>query len=290
MLIDNKEIVVTGRFLKTAFLKDEWYDYVDDPEAFVGKMRGVGLKADLFTFWQRLNQLEIRYDYHAEPDPAAVIPIRSYDHWFNNQIERSAKKAVRKAEKSGVIVRVVELDDEFVKGVTAIFNETPIRQGRPYQHYGKDAGTVKRELLKDSHRSDFIGAYYNGELIGFIQLGNTGIAAIPFGMVSKIEHRDKSPQNALLAKAIEVCEKKGIPYLLYGKWLDDSLGDFKRHNGCEKIDLSRYYVPLSLKGAAALRLGLHHGYASVMPVPVKNCLKGLRKKWYSKQRVKENKG
>jgi hypothetical protein len=197
---------------------------------------------------------------------------------------------VRKAEKSGVITKVVKLDDEFVKGVTSIFNETPIRQGRPYQHYGKDADTVKRELMKDSQRSDFIGAYYNGELIGFIQLGNTGISAIPFGMVSKIEHRDKAPQNALLAKAIEVCEQKGIPYLLYGKWLSDSLGDFKRHNGCEKFDLYRYYIPLSMKGTLALRLGIHHGLAAMIPEAVKNDLKALRKKWYSKKLVKEKEG
>jgi hypothetical protein len=99
MMIDNKEVVVTGRFLKTAVLKDEWYDDVDYPETFVRKMRDAGLKADLFTFWQRLNQLGTRYDYHAEPDPAAVIPVKSYDHWLNHQIERSAKKAV--SEKEG---------------------------------------------------------------------------------------------------------------------------------------------------------------------------------------------
>lgn len=290
MMIDNKEVVVKGRFLKTAVLKDEWYDAIENPEAFVGKMREAGVNADLLTFWQQLNQPGVRYDYHAEPEPAAVIPVSSYDHWLNHQIERSAKKAVRKAEKSGVVTKVVELDDEFVKGVTSIFNETPVRQGRPYQHYGKDNDTVRRELAKDSHRSDFIGAYHNGELIGFIQLGNTGISAIPFGMVSKIAHRDKSPQNALLAKAIEVCEKKGIPYLLYGKWVSDSLGDFKRHNGCEKFDLCRYYVPLNPKGALALRLGVHHGFKAVIPEPLKNRLKALRKKWYSEKAVKEKEG
>jgi hypothetical protein len=143
------------------------------------------------------------------------------------------------------------------------------------------ADAVMRELSKDAHRSDFIGAYYDGELIGFIQLGNTGISAIPFGMVSMIAHRDKAPQNAMLAKAIEVCEKKSIPYLLYGQWLSDSLGDFKRHNGCVKIDLLRYYVPLSLKGGFALKLQLHHGIAERLPAPVKNYLKTVRKKFYS---------
>jgi hypothetical protein len=216
-----------------------------------------------------------------------VIPIKSYDYWFNHQIERSSRKAVRKAEKSGVFVKVVDLDDAFLRGVTDIFNETPVRQGRPYENYGKDFETVKRELMKDRHRSDFIGGYFGEELIGFIQLGHAGISAIPFGMVSKIAHRDKAPQNAMLAKAIEVCEQKGIPYLLYGKWLSDSLGDFKRHNGCEKVDLPRYYVPLNVKGAVALRMGFHHGLAAVLSDDTKNRLKNLRKKWYARKGEQE---
>ena len=281
MLIDNKEIVISGRMVKTASLKDEWYDSIEDPEGFTREMKYRNVKADIFTFWQRLNDTQSRYDYYSEEDPAAVIPVKSYEHWLNHQIDRSARKAVRKAEKSGVFVKVVELDDRFVEGVVSIFNETPIRQGRPYRHYGMNADAVMRELTKDKHRSDFIGAYHDEELIGFIQLGNTGISAIPFGMVSKIAHRDKAPQNALLAKAIEVCEKKGIPYLLYGKWLSDSLGDFKRHNGCVKMDLSRYYIPLSLKGVVVLRLQLHHGLADRLPIPVKNHLKALRKKLYT---------
>jgi hypothetical protein len=290
MMIDNREIVVRGRFLKTAMLEDEWYDSIENPEAFIGQLREARVKADFFTFWQRLDQLGTRYDYHAEPEPAAVIPVTSYDNWLNRQIERSAKKAVRKAEKSGVVTRVVGLDNDLVKGIASIFNETPIRQGRPYRHYGKDVDTVRRELTKDSHRSDFIGAYCNGELIGFIQLGNTGISAIPFGMVSKIAHRDKAPQNALLAKAIEVCERKSIPYLLYGKWVSDSLGDFKRHNGCEKFDLCRYYVPLSPRGVLALKLGVHRGWRAAIPEPLKSRLKALRKKWYSKKRATEKEG
>lgn len=280
MVINDKEIVVSGRLVRTASLRDEWYDSIEDPEGFVREMKARDVRADIFTFWQRLNESRSRYEYYSEEDPAAVIPVKSYEHWLNHQIARSARKAVRKAEKRGVLVNVVELDERFVEGVTSIFNETPIRQGRPYGHYGKNTETVMRELTKDKHRSAFIGAYYEGELIGFVQLGFAGVSIIPFGMVSKIAHRDKAPQNALLAKAIEMCERKGIPYLLYGKWLADSLGDFKRHNGCQKLGLLRYYIPLSLKGAVALKLQLHRGLAGRLPATVTNSLKEIRKKIY----------
>jgi hypothetical protein len=62
-----------------------------------------------------------------------------------------------------------------------------------------------------------------------------------------------------LAKAVERCAEKGIPYLAYAYWLDDGLRDFKRSNGFQKFDLPRYFVPLTCKGEFALNLGLHLG-------------------------------
>jgi hypothetical protein len=84
-------------------------------------------------------------------------------------------------------------------------------------------------------------------------------------MVSKIAHRDKSPQNALLSKAIELCAEKQLQYLLYGQWSAGGLGDFKQHNGCLRIDVPRYYVPLTLKGTLALRWNFHRGRMACRP-------------------------
>ena len=33
MLVDGKGIVVRGRFIKTARVRDKWYEFVEDPEA-----------------------------------------------------------------------------------------------------------------------------------------------------------------------------------------------------------------------------------------------------------------
>ena len=38
----------------------------------------------------------------------------------------SVRRAVRKAAKAGVIVKLAEFDDAFVKGIVNINNETPI--------------------------------------------------------------------------------------------------------------------------------------------------------------------
>ena len=216
-----------------------------------------------------------------EYDELSAIPVTSFDYWFKKQISYGERKAIKRAEKKGVVVKIVEFCDDLVRGIIDIFNETPIRQGRPYGHYGKDFDTAKLELSKDLEKCEFIGAYYGADLIGYIQLGYTGSCAIPFGMVAKIEHRDKSPQTALIAKAIEICDKKRIPYLLYGEWLRGGIGDYKRHIGCIKVSIPRYYIPLSMKGKIALTLFLHNGFVKILPEKLKDYLIILRNEWYN---------
>jgi hypothetical protein len=289
MIIDNKKIAIIGGFIKTVKLSDEWYGEVENPESFIQALRQNNVKADIFTFWQKLPETEPKYSYYREADDLAAIPIESFDHWFQKQVGHGERKAVRKAAKTGVIIKVAEFDDALVQGITDIFNETPIRQGRPYNHYGKDFETVKRELLQDLEKCDFIGAYYGDELIGFIQLGYAGACAIPFGMVAKIKHRDKSPQTALIAKAITMCDEKRIPYLLYGSWLRGGIGDYKQRIGCIKISVPRYYIPLSLKGKITLKLKLHQGFVRFIPEVAADFLKNLRNKWHTKIKLTTHK-
>jgi hypothetical protein len=72
-----------------------------------------------------------------------------------------------------------------------------------------------------------------------------------------VKHGDKAPTNALIAQAIQGCADRGIRYLSCANF-SYSLAEFKRHNGFEKIEIPRYYVPLTIAGRVALRFGLHH--------------------------------
>lgn len=282
MRVDNKEIVTTGKLIKIARIKEEWYEDVEYPESIIKALKATKLKPDIFTFWQRLPEIKPKYNYYMEWDNVAAIPLKSFDHWWKKQINAKTRNVIRKAEKKGVDVKVVNFDDKFVEGMTDIFNETPIRQGKPFWHYGKDFDTIKREFSRYLYREDLIGAYYNGNLIGFIMLAYAGEYAITGQIISKIKHRDKSPNNALIAKAVEICENKNIPYLVYAKWPTGTLVDFKRHNGFKKIDLPRYFIPLTIKGKIVLKLKLHHGIKGILPEELTNWLLGLRAKWYSK--------
>lgn len=102
------------------------------------------------------------------------------------------------------------------------------------------------------------------ELIGFIKIIYVDRIATVIHILAKNQHQDKRPVNALLAKAVELFEKKDISFLLDGKYVYDKneetpLTEFKRRNGFEEIKFPRYFLPLSVKERLAIKLALHKG-------------------------------
>jgi Acetyltransferase (GNAT) domain len=283
MEVDGKRILIEGEIPRIARLEQEWYEDVEDPRALINQLSKSEPRPDILTFWQRLPDTEPKYSYRMELDSIAALPIKSYSLWWEKQIDRKARNKIRKAQKNGVVVKPATFDDRFVRGITSIFNETPIRQGRHYLHYGKDFETVKRQFSRFLFREELFGAYLGEELVGFIMLAYADNYAYLGQIISKIAHRDLAPNNLLLAKAVERCAEKAVPYLVYALWLEDSLGDFKRSNGFQKFDLPRYYVPLTSKGKLALKLGLHRGWKEAVPKPLRRPLKKLRSRWYDLQ-------
>jgi hypothetical protein len=283
MEVDCKRILIEGEIPRIARLEQEWYEDVEDPRTLINQLCKSEPRPDILTFWQRLPDTEPKYSYPMELDSIAALPIKSYSLWWEKQIDRKARNKIRKAQKNGVVVKPATFDDRFVRGITSIFNETPIRQGRHYLHYGKDFETIKRQFSRFLFREEIFGAYLGEELVGFIMLAYAENYAYLGQIISKIAHRDLAPNNLLLAKAVERCAEKGVPYLVYALWLEDSLGDFKRSNGFQKFDLPRYYVPLTGKGKLALKLGLHRGWKEAVPKPLRKPLKKLRRRWYDFQ-------
>ncbi len=277
--IDGRKLLIQGRLIRVARLNEEWYEDVESPEAMIDAIRNTGVGADVFTFWQRLPHVEARYAYHMERDPIAALSIKSYSHWWEEQIDSAARNKVRKSQKKGIQVRLAAFDDLLVKGITEIFNETPVRQGRHFLHYGKDFQTIKRQFSRYLFREEILAAYLGQELVGFIMLADAGKYAILGQIISKISRRDLAPTNALLAKAVERCAEKGIPYLAYAKWVEGGLGDFKQSNGFQRIDLPRYFVPLTSKGRVFVSLRLYRG-SRLLPNVVLRILKAGRRRFH----------
>ena len=113
-----------------------------------------------------------------ESDAIAALQITDYDYWLEKQVSSSARNKIRKAAKKGIVVRQTHFDDEFVRGMASIFNETPFRQGRRYLHYGKDVPTLKQQFSRFLFREEIFGAYLGDELVGFIMLADAGEYAV----------------------------------------------------------------------------------------------------------------
>lgn len=283
-------VVAKGRFIRTAGVHDEFWlaREVEDPASLIDELKVHApkhLKADLFSFSQRLPGTTPKYAYFMEWDNVAGIRVSERDQWWNG-LPQETRKNVRRAAKRGLEVRVVELDDDLVRGIMAINDESPMRQGKPHPHYGKSLEAVRKDYTSFLDRARFIGAYLSDELVGLAQVIYMGDTATILELLTKGSHYDKRPANALIAKAVEVCAAEGVSFLTYGKFTygnkgaDNSLTKFKRHNGFEEFRLPRYYVPLTPVGRVVLACRLHRGALGILPQRAIESLLNLRGMWY----------
>jgi hypothetical protein len=281
-VIGGKEVLVTGRFLKTASLRSEAHVALEDAESFVENVRQSRIRADLFTFAQGVNDRTRRYAFYAETDKIAVLPLTTYDHWFNKQLYFKPRNKLRKALKSGIEVRLEEFNDALLHGIKAIYDETPVRQGKRNYHYNKDFETIKREHSMFLDRSQFIAVHYAGEMIGFAKVTFSQGCGIFMNFLSKVSHRDKATNNALLAKAVEICAERKVSALVYGVWGSGGtagLVEFKVANGFECVEVPRYFVPLTTFGRLALKAGVHRGIVRRMPRTWVEMAAKVRERW-----------
>jgi hypothetical protein len=286
--ICGRTVVVTGNLLRLASVRDENVvegEIIDDPVAFLEGIKTSRLRADMLTFAQKLPDTMPKYNYPFQWESCAVVSTTRFTDWWEKKLPQETRKNVRRAAKRGVTVKIAQFDDEFVKGIQGIYNENPIRQGRRFWHFGKDFDTVKWENATYLDRSDFVGAYFNEELIGFIKVIYVDRTAQIIQILAKNAHQDKRAINALLARTVELCEKKSISHLIYGKYVYDRnekspFTEFKRRNGFEEVKFPRYFLALNAKGMLAIKLGLHKGVKELMPLPVLNLLKSLRTQSY----------
>lgn len=283
-------VAISGKWLKIAAVHDEeWMESeIGDPEVYLRELvnrASPGFHADIFTFTQKVPVTIPKFKYAMVKESIAAAHIPTFKEWWDN-LPQESRKNVRRSQKRGVVVRVKEYDDDLVRGIVEVNNESRIRQGRAFPHYGKTFEQVRRDHSAFLDRSDFICAYYGDEFIGFLKLVYRGEIASILQLLPKAAHSDKRPANAMLAKAVELCEAKGISYITYslfnyGNKGESSLRQFKTRNGFREILMPRYYIPLTSKGKLCMKLRLHRGLYGVLPKEMIRLLIGARDLWYS---------
>jgi len=290
MKVSGKDVKIQGRLPRIACLDGDKYTFPENPAEFVAHLRDCGTRIDVFTFLQRLPNTSPMYAYPFETDNLAVLPVSTFENWWNNQIKSYPRNRARQAKKHGVEMREVPYGEDLIKGICEIYNETPIRQGRKFNHFGMTLERARQYAGTFLDRSVYIGAFLGDEMIGFIKLtmDESGTQANLIHILSMAKHKDKAPTNALIAEAVKACAERNISYLVYenftyGNKIGDGLSRFKEVNGFQRVDLPRYYVPLTSLGRIALRLGLHHRLSERIPESIAAKFREFRRLWYERR-------
>lgn len=256
-------------FFKMASDTKEYARDIIPTDDFIEKLGERGI--DIFTFTERKGRNTIPsppQSWSKAEDNIALLQVATYDEWWKNIVKKT-RNMVRKAEKSGVKTEVVEPSKKLAEGIWKIYNDTPIRQERAFPHYGTPLQTVTSGVLS-AQNGTFICAFFQDELAGFIQLVYSGEIAIISQILSLQKHADKAVNNALVAKAVEVCAAKQVGWIMYGRIGNHpSLDRFKESNGFIKLPLTRYYVPITRKGRIAVKMGLHRELKDALPQAIK---------------------
>jgi hypothetical protein len=290
LAVEDRFVVVNGRWVKIATIHDEQWltGELQDPGACVELLKREsigGVKADIFTFAQKLPATTPKYPYPMEWDSVAAVKLPGYEQWWTS-LPQVARKNSRRAARRGVVISVKDgLDDRLIRDIAELNNESPMRQGTPFHHYGKSYEQVKKDQSTHLGRCEFICAYLGEELIGFLKIVYCGDFGTLLLLITKPSRQDDRPANALIAKAIERCDQKGLSYMVYGKFRygnqpRTSLMEFKERNGFSEILVPRYYVPLTIKGAAAMKLRLHRDAVGILPEGAIAIGRRLRSEWY----------
>ncbi|MCL1965643.1 MAG: hypothetical protein FWF66_02655 [Candidatus Bathyarchaeota archaeon] len=279
-LLDVDEELEELAVRKKGFIKigrySEQFEYIKDvnlSERFFNKLKDRDV--DVFTFIERswCNSLTFTSSdkWIKTEDNIALLQIDTFDGWWE-KIGKKTRNMVRKAEKSGVRAEIVEPSDKLAECVWRIYNETPVRQGRAFSHYGQSLESVK-DIVFNTKNCVFIGACVEEELVGFIQLVYGDNLVVMTQILSLQKYWDKAVNNVLLSKAVEVCTSGNHKWLMYGRMgkgsNHPSLDKFKENNGFVRYPLNRYYVVLSGKGGLAVKLGFHRQFRDRIPESLK---------------------
>ena len=287
--VNGDQLTTRGKWLRIARIRGEEMreKELDNPEVYLTALRNDKdriLKADIFSFAQKLPATQPRYPYPIEWESVAAIPLVSFKQWWEG-LPQESRKNVRRSQKRGVMIRVDEFDDKLIEGIRGVNDDSPMRQGMKNAYYGLTPEETRKRYSEFVGRCDFICAYVGEEMIGFLHLVYCGHVAAILNLTPKPSHFDKRPSNALVAKAVEICEARGISHITYGLYnygnkRDSPLREFKIRNGFKEILLPRYFVPITNWGRLCMKARLHRGLIGNLPSSVISAGIRARSLWF----------
>ena len=271
--VNEDTLIATGKKLKIARIRGEEMreKAIESPELYLEVLRQNRdtFKADIFTFAQKPPEIQPKYSYRMDQESIAAIRLVTFKQWWE-ALPQESRKNVRRSQKRGVVISLRHLDPDVVEGIRGVNDDSPMRQGVKNAYFGLTSEETIKRYGEFEGRCDFICAYSGEEMIGFLHLVYREDVAAILNLTAKASQQDKRPANALMSKAVEVCESRGLSHITYGNYnygnkRDSSLREFKIRNGFEEILVPRYFVPLRLWGRLAISMNLHRGLIGILP-------------------------
>src|SRR4051794_3640178 len=105
--VDGYKLAVSGGFIKSARLYDEYYVSLQNAQSFVSKLRQSNFRPDVFTFMEDISESIAKRSFTWCPQSIAVLPVTTYEKWLRDQIRFKARNKLHKSHRSGVCVRTV---------------------------------------------------------------------------------------------------------------------------------------------------------------------------------------
>ena len=164
----GRRIQIKSGLVHIGRVDGENYCFVDDVQPVIEALKTCGMRVDIFTFHQKVSEAEPKHPYPMEWDNFAALRVTTFEDWWLKQIGFKARNKAKQAAKHGIEVREVPFDESLTRGIWEIYNETPIRQGKKFRHYGMSAEQIWEYAGTFLDRSIFIGAFNGDRMVGFV--------------------------------------------------------------------------------------------------------------------------
>ena len=198
MVVCDKEIKIQGTFVRIARIDGDKYNSPTDPDAMLGSPAKAAGHGSIFSRFCRGSQ-----------KPSRSIATRwSGTTWrfcrFRllktggtiKSVPTRAIERVKRRKRASCCARCPATKSLF-KGICGIYNESPVRQGKSFPHYGMTIERAREYASTYPDRSIYVAAFVGDTMIGFIKLvmDETRTTACLVHILSMIQHKDKAPDK-----------------------------------------------------------------------------------------------
>src|SRR5260370_41150126 len=115
MYVNGKKVFAEGRWLRMAMVRSDemMVNELENPELYIKKLREDGtrdIKADIFTFTQKIPATKPQYPYPMECESVAAIHLVTFREWCESSPQQT-RRNVRRCQNRGVVSRREEFHD-----------------------------------------------------------------------------------------------------------------------------------------------------------------------------------